>query len=914
MPGPYNPPNPYGSYFNFGDVQGAQISSFMPYSSGNLSPGTQNLMGRGTGGFNPSPSEYMAHRVQNEQMARFMSDVYRGDPRTAAFTNMAMQAMWSSDSARRKGVDKIGGVGNLQEIIGFMLSQPGISGALGGSAASLGIGSYALASSGLGINGRIMTGDGPLQQQMARSIYSQIQSKFYGPAGAANTAMTNGLDRDQIGGLMTLMASQGAFKGLNMGELTQKAGKLSFNTNPGALNQITESLKNGAKALGAIMDVYGDASVGQLFAKAQQITGLRFSTPGNAQLMSQRLSELRNVGLQTGIDTQTMFDTAKMGGDMGRSLGLTGYMAGYAGHSAALFSARGSLAAASGRSILNGGFIVGQQELAGARARDIAGMAFDPIGMRQGLMTMLLDQGAIGDPGARKEVEAMMATAGPGGANANQLDKMMRKHGFNMPDLIRQFGGGEGIMRNLSTSQTDKAGALFEGGMQGRIKHIIASKMVAASFGGAAGSAMTLIENLESDTIGSLLSASSGKDGNDALNALASNSATFRKDPVGYANAARAVAAHFGSPEAARVQMQVTDQVIRTNPFTKTFESVEAHRNSMISQLSKRPMITSDEHRGFMRSGLIDGMLERYGGTDDRTAFTRVMIANPRAVAGGRFGLALPGLDEEWGPDTAPKMARLVNDFQRQFSGSQAGRDVLKELELTDKHGNLTALNNVDLGKFHRSLTDPEQRRHLFRAMTEIRIRGTGGGEVSTFSPTSAMENAKTFGGAVSVAQMVVNKMNQAGPSRTADLLQAAGLALQDDQHRLYEVRDGVRGKFIRTLGATELQPTADLISRTTTALDIMKKTGATDVMAMAKMNRQYGKSAMEMLSFSEQNLIGKAGSEDDLTFIHDTMEKLKGQGFAVPKSGQVTKIMGTLKLGDKELELVADAISDGKK
>jgi hypothetical protein len=287
MAGPYNPPNPYGSYFSFGDVQQASMNSFLPFQSSGLSPGTMGAMGRGSGGFNPTSSEYLVNRVNNEQMARFMSEVYRGDPRTASFTNMALQAMYGADSKRRQAtVERLGGLGNFQEMVGYLMAQPGISGFMGGSGASLGLGSYALAASGgFGVNNRTMTGDGRLTQMMASTILDQVKNRFYSGSGAAMPGMTQGLNRDQMGGLMTIMASQGAFMGMDLGKLTQMPGHApKFQANSTSLNQLTQTIKEGAKALGAIMDVYGDASVSELFSKAQQITGLNFGSSKNAKL------------------------------------------------------------------------------------------------------------------------------------------------------------------------------------------------------------------------------------------------------------------------------------------------------------------------------------------------------------------------------------------------------------------------------------------------------------------------------------------------------------------------------------------------------------------------------------------------------------------------------------------------------
>jgi hypothetical protein len=84
-----------------------------------------------------------------------------------------------------------------------------------------------------------------------------------------------------------------------------------------------------------------------------------------------------------------------------------------------------------------------------ACVRDLAGMAIDPIGMRRGVALILGGQGGF-DARTASQVKEMMATAGPGGINEHQIDSFMRTKGYDMPSLIRMFGGAPGIMRNLS--------------------------------------------------------------------------------------------------------------------------------------------------------------------------------------------------------------------------------------------------------------------------------------------------------------------------------------------------------------------------------------------------------------------------------------------------------------------------------
>lgn len=903
MAGPYNPPNPYGSYFSFGDVQQASMSSFLPFQGG-LSPGTMGAMGRGSGGFNPTPSEYLLNRVNNEQMARFMSDVYRGDPRTTSFTNMALQAMYGADSKRRQAtVERMGGMGNFQEMIGYLMSQPGISGFLGGSSASLGIGSYALAASGgFGVNNKTMSGDGRLTQMMASAILDQVKGRFYGGAGAAMPGMTQGLNRDQLGGLMTMMASQGAFQGMDLGKLTQSPGQApKFHANPTALNQLTQTIKDGAKALGAIMDVYGDASVSELFSKAQQITGLNFGSSKNASLMAQRLGQLRQIGTSTGVDVQTMFDASKMGVTMAQSMGLSGHMAAFAGSYSAGEAAKLSRAVAFGRNIDNGGFIPSMGELNAGKVRDIAGMSMDPIGMRRMAVKILEGRGGF-DEKTKAQVNEMMATAGPGGINEHQIDAFMRGHGYDLPSMIRQFGGAPGLMRNLSGLQAEDVTRSNMGDMRKRTAHLIGSRMLGGTFGRAAGDAMTLIGDLQADTIQSMITASSANDGGASMNKLMKEHVVMRRDPNRYSQAISNVMMQAGGAETARGWFGMTDMAIRTNPLTSNFVSREAEESAARAEASRTPILTGDD-RGDLRRTTMDGILSRYGGTDVRSAYARIALSSGAGAIAGIMGdLRTPGENDIF---DSKRMAGLVTQFQKQFAGSQAGRDMLRELNLVGPDGKNTLVENVNLQKFHNLLTSSSDRGLLFRNFQEMRMQSPDGRTSSSFVPKTMIESMQQYGGLVDVAKMVVKKtQGDQGWQGKADFLMATGLALSDPDFAVREVRNGTPGRTIRKMDAQEAQDRANDLIRSTTSLDVLQKIGATSVKDLGHMNQQWGQAAANVLAQAEQDFSTK---DDPATrkWIRETRDALKSVGIASRDQPSTMRIVGSLRLGDRELEFM---------
>src|SRR5262245_15754900 len=135
MAGPYNPPNPYGSYFVFDAPGAVGQSSFLPMPGGHLTPGAMTMAGMGTGGFNPTTTEYLSHRVQNYYQQQYLSHLVQNDPRAITLANALIKQMWGNNiEAQNRGLATLGGRGNLTEMIGTALSFPGLAGLTGGSA------------------------------------------------------------------------------------------------------------------------------------------------------------------------------------------------------------------------------------------------------------------------------------------------------------------------------------------------------------------------------------------------------------------------------------------------------------------------------------------------------------------------------------------------------------------------------------------------------------------------------------------------------------------------------------------------------------------------------------------------------------------------------------------------------------
>ena len=921
MPGPYIPQNPYGSYFNFDDVQAKSAMAFMPFESQGLSPGTQAMMGRPAGGINPTFGEFTSRWIQNQQFSRYMSDVYRGDPRTAAFANLALQAMYGNDNKRRDAtVARLGGMGNMQEVIGFIMNQPGISGYLGGSSGSLGIGAYSIAASGMGVNGMTMRGDGPLQQDMARSLLRKVQDKFYTSSGASITGMTQGLNRDQLGGVMALMGAQGAFQGINLGQLVAKGNDAAkFIPDPASMSRITDTIKHGVKALASIMDVYGNADIASLFSKAQQITGLNFSTPENAQLMATRLSRLRTVGNETGIDVMTMFDAAKMGMTMSQSMGLTGHMAAYAGTYSAEQAAIASRTMTYGRDRSKGGFFPSMQEIQAGQVRDIAGMAMDPIGLRRGLVEMILSKEGLPNAAAQTEVESMLDKAGLGGLSEHQMDATMRKYGYNLPQLIRQMGGPEGVQRNMTGANAENTAHRNAKDLDKRVLFRIANRLTRPNFGRASDSALLLVEKLQEDTIQSLLDAAAKPDKGAELMKLLEKNTITNEDPNRYAKAVRDVLEAGGNNvSAVKTNFQLMDQAMRTDELMRRHQSQEAKKNEARAQQAARSIFT-DTERGQMTKGLVEGVLSRYGETDSRSAFARVAAYYPDAVIGGIKGLNLPKEGDIFDPQ---RMKLLVTDLQNEFSKTAEGRKWLMETQLMDASGKRTSPNDINLADLYKTLTDPLLRQTAFRNFKEFGIRDPSSLEArTTFIDKNIHDKLVEHGSLFTIARLAAKQYAESGDQTSADFLAAAVNAVSHPELQLEKIQNGKAVGLLRKLDKSEVEGVLANVRSKSSNINVIgsliKSLGAEGFADLAKNNREWGRDAAGVLAVREMQVEQDIRDDDhwysrqaqsghlrELDLIKKGREALSRVGI---ESGDgdntsVMRIVGSLKLVDGAL------------
>lgn len=412
-----------------------------------------SLIGAPQGGFNPTQEEYWRRRAMNLQRDQFMAEMYRADPRSRAASTMLQHQLFGDNSREREAfMNKIGGKGNFNELVGWALNHQSLSGMTGGSVHSLATGAISAMSGGLSLHGQSVFGDSAVSMMGARHLMQQVNRSFYNSAGSANVSATQGLSRDQLGGLMLHAGSQGAFAGLPMGQLTRsESGTHNFKVNDGTISKITDFTKSAAKFVSGLIDVFGQGSVSQLLDKARSITGLDLSRLENARVIGQRLGSLRNSANAYGMDTASVYALAQAGTAAGEAMGLHSATAGALSQSATQWS----LADFTTRKAMGGNLYlpdISPAELMHRRRAEMTAMTIqDPLGQIRMTTQLMIENGA-GSAAQRAEASEYLAGLRPGQDSPNSVASRI-KGIMGMDPLVemQRYGGPGGVARALSS-------------------------------------------------------------------------------------------------------------------------------------------------------------------------------------------------------------------------------------------------------------------------------------------------------------------------------------------------------------------------------------------------------------------------------------------------------------------------------
>ncbi len=637
---PIDAPNPYGGYFDFGSMQSAMAHG-VPSGPMGMDEHMGRYLGQGGGG-RPSQTEDMMRRGMDRLHQQGMSDALKSDARANTMTNFVLDQLYGADSKRRgAAVQAAGGQAGMREWVSAMINMPGASGFLGGDIRSVRLGASAIAGGGGMVSTSAgqsqMFGSGLVQNAAASAIFQSVNQRFWNPSGAANMALTNGMSRDQVGGIMMMGAQGGAFSGMDMGKMTRSGDQLKFAANPGSMQKIEDFVKESTKALSSLVDVFGDRSVGELASLAQRITGLDMSSMRNVQTMGTRIAGLKATAQVFGVDNRTMFDTAAQLTGFGQSMGMAAHTAGTVG----------TLAAQQGvmsHSRLKGdqGFFrvaPTAQEIGAGIVRDQAAMMKDPIGARIQASELLIETGMIKE-GDQARVRA--AAAGMNSDNISSFDALVRQTsgGLSPGQIIRQFGDGAKIGSQLSAEGQERASRSIDANMRGR-QMLRINDMTRTLTGSSevAGLAGTLIEKFGTGDIQQMAKAVDSGRIDDAVKIAMKDSAVVKTE-----DEARELVGKFGKIKElrggeSRSTFDMVDRSMRADPITQRFLSQSDEMKNLRDQ-DQVSRLSSDQARqltGIMGKG-VQGFLDFAGKDTQLHKLGMMAVLKPGSVGGMKMG------------------------------------------------------------------------------------------------------------------------------------------------------------------------------------------------------------------------------------------------------------------------------------
>lgn len=871
---PIESPNPYGAFYAFGDIPGARPGPM----------GFDEHMGRALGqggGNNPTQAENLLRRGMDRLTQEGMSDAIRQDARAGNMTDFILKQLYGGDQRKmNRAADAVGGAGNMREWVSALLNQQGVAGFAGGDIRSIRLGANAIAGGGgmvnvAGAGQSQMFGSGQVQNAAAQQIFESVNRRFWSASGAANISATSGLNRDQIGGIMTLGAQQGAFAGMDMGSISRSGDKMKFSANAATIAKIEAFTKEAAKSMAALADVFGNQSMGQLAAIAERVTGLNLKT-GSGGVMAKRIAELKGMAQTYGVDNQSVLEMGAGITQMGIGAGLSGHIAGTMAHQAV----RQGLAANAQLSASPGFFRVvpTAQEAGNQFMRNQIAMQHDPIGARIVAATMAMETGMAKGAGADKLRSAM---GGLSRDNVGAFDELFRATtGMSAGNMISTFGGAD-KMPLSPEGQAESSRVTSENMRRRQVSRIgdITSRMFGDT--GVSKAATILMDTFSAGELQKMASAYESGDTEGAIK-IAMQESSVVKDRGQAAGLVGQLGAMGGN---AGAKLRLLDTRLRSNPLDATFTSKTEDMRTLRLQDQVQMLSSSDERQlsGAFNRG-IQGFLEMAGGEGPLQQLGLTAAVNPRAVHGMKLGdevfLDAKAHEQAGGKLTGKGAASFAKTLQNLAvqDPEMAQRMGFSMKDFRDEESS-AAYAKANFGRINNLLTDTLDRSRIFQGRTA----GQGGEGRMIWGKTKEMVE-KDVGAGISTAsalqrQIELNKGLDVKANREADATS-----------RFY----GAVQKNLEAGG--EPGPALDaLYQRVTANADMIPRDRLTE---FAKMDHRAGQALVEGLT---QQLMKETDKEGNLTKAGvEAKEKIKileRAGVSAPTN--VSKFVGVLQLID---------------
>lgn len=254
-------------------------------------------------GFAPTMSQFAASQRNHAQQMQFAEQMLQTDRRIRYMTDQLSQRMngmgldaWAAKDPNAARF--------TQQAIGRILSNPTISQFTGGSPMDLVFGLQTMVgNSGMRLSGQQLFGQGAVTNLLTRDLFQQFSRQFEDDRGFLDRRKTFGFDRTELAQVFSVMGEQGAFSGMDMGEIKRAAdGSFQVGLNEGSRDRITKSVSEAAKTLRMLKDVFGDRSMRELSDLAQNLSGIGIGEFGGSAAIRDRIAGTLTSAAALGFD------------------------------------------------------------------------------------------------------------------------------------------------------------------------------------------------------------------------------------------------------------------------------------------------------------------------------------------------------------------------------------------------------------------------------------------------------------------------------------------------------------------------------------------------------------------------------------------------------------------------------------
>lgn len=341
----------------------------MPFDPSNAqlyAPGTTVGGMPGTGGYAPTTTDMMLNNMRMQQDARMQSYLLQNDQRALYAAQLAAQGIAGKNAGQWYGRN-----GQMaSELAGMAINNQMMAGIMGGSILDMYGGvNTAMAASGFqrmklsGGGSTYFGGAGYVNDQISRIMTMRMQDNFFTDRGGAWLHKTSGLNRSDLGELVQYMGMGGAFAGNQVNRVVVNneqhrqqlladaigkgnktlAGDLRslegadwtkeqnvLDVDKSTTDRINRKIELGAKALGAVKDIFGQQGVPKLMQIAKEISGMDISTTEGSREIVARMGRIKNFASMHGMSAEAVgmeqatiasaFGGGKYGGSVGEQI------------------------------------------------------------------------------------------------------------------------------------------------------------------------------------------------------------------------------------------------------------------------------------------------------------------------------------------------------------------------------------------------------------------------------------------------------------------------------------------------------------------------------------------------------------------------------------------------------------------